>query len=122
MDVLHLRNTYNKIARDYYNDHKNDRWNDYFFQYFSENVIPGGKILDLGCGPGIASAKLTEKGFEVFGIDFSPGLLDIARKNLPQVHFVEGNIMEPLPYELDFFDGIYAHAVLLHIPHAEARK
>lgn len=39
------------------------------------------KLLDLGCGPGIYAELLTEKGFEVTGIDFSRRSIDYAMEN-----------------------------------------
>ncbi len=40
--------------------------------YFSSYVKPGGVILDIGCGVGIAMNVLTKKGFKVAGIEISP--------------------------------------------------
>jgi SAM-dependent methyltransferase len=45
------------------------------------------KIIDLGCGPGLYSEKLTQKGHSVTGIDFSANSIEYAtseakRKNL----------------------------------------
>jgi SAM-dependent methyltransferase len=39
-----------------------------------------GRVLDLGCGPGRCLLWLEERGFEVVGIDISPGALQIARE------------------------------------------
>lgn len=119
MNTDDLRATYDRIAQDYYQDHKDDPWNSRFTKLFSESLFPGAKVLDLGCGPGIETEKLVGKGFKVHGLDLSPGLLEIARKRIPDAVFTEANILEPLPYESDFFDGIFCKAALLHIPHKE---
>lgn len=37
-------------------------------------------ILDLGCGPGLYSEKLTEKGHKVTGVDFSSNSIEYAKK------------------------------------------
>ncbi|AIC93063.1 class I SAM-dependent methyltransferase [Shouchella lehensis] len=37
-------------------------------------------ILDLGCGPGLYSEKLAEKGYSVTGIDFAENSIEYARK------------------------------------------
>ncbi|QQE12358.1 class I SAM-dependent methyltransferase [Planctomycetota bacterium] len=37
-------------------------------------------ILDLGCGPGLYAQRLTAKGYEVLGIDFSPASIDYAKE------------------------------------------
>ena len=59
-------------------------------------------ILDLGCGPGIYSEKLTEKGHHVTGVDFSENSISYARaqaikKNL-KINYVCKDYLE-LDYE-----------------------
>ncbi len=116
MDVKKLKDTYNKIAKDYFKDHAKDDWDNDFIEYFSEQLFPKAKVLDLGCGPGIESAKLAKKGFGVYGFDLSEGLLKIARERLPGITFLQGDILEKFPYKDEFFDGIFAKASLLHVP------
>ena len=38
-----------------------------------------GRILDIGCGAGRHSLYLQEKGFDVIGIDNSPGAIDVCK-------------------------------------------
>lgn len=40
----------------------------------------GGRALDLGCGEGVSSVYLAEKGFAVVGVDFVPAALELARE------------------------------------------
>lgn len=52
------------------------------------NGISGKKILDIGCGTGLLSAKLAKLGGNVTGIDISPDMLEVAKEranslNLP---------------------------------------
>ncbi|MDA4132604.1 MAG: class I SAM-dependent methyltransferase, partial [Thaumarchaeota archaeon] len=39
------------------------------------------EILDLGCGAGRLAVELSEKGYAVTGVDSSPAMLKIARRN-----------------------------------------
>jgi len=39
---------------------------------------PGAKVLDLCCGYGRHAVQLAERGFQVHGLDASPGLLEVA--------------------------------------------
>lgn len=39
-----------------------------------------GRILDLGCGTGRHSVALAQLGYEVTGVDLSPGMLALARR------------------------------------------
>ncbi|MET9663256.1 methyltransferase domain-containing protein [Streptomyces sp. NPDC006510] len=39
----------------------------------------GGRVGDLGCGPGRVTAHLRDLGLTAFGIDLSPGTIAVAR-------------------------------------------
>lgn len=40
----------------------------------------GAAVLDLGCGPGLYAARLTELGFRVTGVDYSRRSIDYAKQ------------------------------------------
>ena len=42
------------------------------------------RILDLGCGPGLYTARLSELGHACHGIDFGPASIDYAIKHAPE--------------------------------------
>ena len=66
-----------------------------------EPVVKGEKILELGCGTGRLSIWLSESGAEVTGIDFSEGMLNIARqKNENKIEYILHDLSKPLPFEL----------------------
>jgi SAM-dependent methyltransferase len=56
--------------------------------------IHRGTIVELGCGSGIAARVFADAGFEVFGIDASQDLLDIARERVPEARFAHGPLHE----------------------------
>jgi SAM-dependent methyltransferase len=43
------------------------------------DLVPGAKIADFGCGPGLYAQRLARKGADVTAIDFSAGSLRYAR-------------------------------------------
>ncbi|MCZ2827056.1 MULTISPECIES: class I SAM-dependent DNA methyltransferase [unclassified Modestobacter] len=58
----------------------------------------GGPVGDLGCGPGRITAHLDALGVEAFGVDLSPGMVEIARRRHPQLRFEVGSLTGlPLP-------------------------
>lgn len=44
---------------------------------------PGGRVLDVGCGPGRHAHALGARGFEVVGVDISQRFIALARENTP---------------------------------------
>jgi ubiquinone/menaquinone biosynthesis C-methylase UbiE len=57
---------------------------------------------------------LFQKGASVTGIDLSSGLIKLAEESYPQVKFIVGD-MTSLPFADMEFDGIWAHASILHL-------
>lgn len=51
----------------------------------------GARILDLCCGTGQLSAKLTALGYRVTGVDGSSSMLHYARENAPGVEFIHAD-------------------------------
>ena len=62
--------------------------------YFIKSQTQGMKVLDLGCGTGTLAKILSEAGFQVTGVDYSLGMLEIARSNVPTVTFVQNSIFD----------------------------
>ena len=69
-------------------------------------LIAGGSALDVACGSGKLTAQLARiagpKG-RVVGLDFSPQMLEVARKDHPGIEFLEGDALK-LPFEDQSFD------------------
>src|SRR5678815_1235122 len=38
----------------------------------------GGRVLDIGCGPAVYTRDLVERGWNVYGMDISTGMLETA--------------------------------------------
>lgn len=74
-----------------------------------------GTILDAGCGSGRDSKNFIELGFEVVAFDASDTLAELASEHLGQtVIQASFDTFEAMPSS---FDGIWACASLLHLPH-----
>jgi ubiquinone/menaquinone biosynthesis C-methylase UbiE len=46
------------------------------------SVLPGARLLDLGSGPGTDLVPLARAGYDVTGIDWSPAMVDEARRRI----------------------------------------
>jgi SAM-dependent methyltransferase len=65
-------------------------------------IGPDTKLLDVGCGAGLALQLAAERGASVAGLDASEGLTEIARERLPQGDIRVGDL-EELPFDDDSF-------------------
>lgn len=75
----------------------------------------GMVALDLCCGHGIVAGALAAAGADVTVVDFSPAMLDLARRSVPGVRFVEGDAMA-LPFEDARFDAVTIGFGMPHVP------
>jgi SAM-dependent methyltransferase len=81
------------------------------------NTPPPFTLLDFGCGPGRDLSAFKARGHRVIGLDGSPQLAELARAN-SACEVLEQNFLE-LDLPSDHFDGVFANAVLFHIPGQE---
>jgi SAM-dependent methyltransferase len=68
-------------------------------------VGAGTKLLDVGCGPGLAAQLAAQHGAQVAGLDAAEASLEIARERTPQGDFRAGE-MENLPWPDNTFDVV----------------
>lgn len=91
-----------------------------------DEAPPLRRLLDAGCGRGdftLALADRYAKLEEVLGCDFSPELLELARRSAagrPRVRFSAGELAS-LPYAAASVDATVCLNVLHHVPHDELK-
>jgi SAM-dependent methyltransferase len=118
---MNLKDTYDQIAEDWHRDHQSDDWWIEGTDRFVALVGKGARVLDIGCGSGVKSKYLKEQGLDLVGIDLSPKMIDIARREVPDTEFHAMDLKEAWRLE-GMFDGLFMQAVLLHVPKAEAQE
>jgi SAM-dependent methyltransferase len=83
---------------------------------FLSHVVPGGAILELGCGAGQDSEYMLAGGFDVTPTDGTPEIAHAAAQRL-------GRPVDVLLFEaieaVEIYDGVWANACLLHVPRTE---
>lgn len=57
-----------------------DKWCDYIEKTLTEYNVPKELVVDLGCGTGVLTRMLAERGYNMIGIDNSYEMLDVARE------------------------------------------
>jgi ubiquinone/menaquinone biosynthesis C-methylase UbiE len=87
---------------------------------FEDYLVPGERVLDLGCGNGRWFPLFQEKKVDYIGIDNSEELIEIAKDKYPQGRFQKADALS-LPFSNNSFDKVYSIAVLHHIPSREFR-
>lgn len=87
---------------------------------FAEYVRAGGPgpVAELGCGPGQTTAHLRDLGLDVFGVDLSPAMIELARAAHPALRFELGS-MDALDLPGDALSGIVSWYSLIHTPPEE---
>ncbi len=115
---MNIKDTYNKIAEDWHRTHQGDDWWVSGTEHFCSLLPKGALVLDVGCGGGTKSKYLVGNGFDVVGTDLSENMTSIAKREFPQGRFsvLDVRDVDTLP---ETFDGIFAQAVLLHLPKKE---
>lgn len=76
------------------------------------DLVPGMRLLDVGCGPGRHARALAERGVRVHGIDISRRFVDLATEGAP-----DGATFERLDaralVEHERFDAVYDAVICL---------
>lgn len=85
--------------------------------------LPPRKILDAGCGTGKHSVYFAGRGYNVYGIDRSTGMLGEAVKNSAGIRiiFAIGD-MRSLSFPNNFFDGVWSVAAIAHLTPENKRR
>lgn len=78
---------------------------------------PPFRILDLGCGPGRDLKAFTSRGHVAVGLDGAEPFVRMAREETGCEVLHQDFLNLDLPVEA--FDGIFANAVLFHLPSRE---
>jgi SAM-dependent methyltransferase len=89
--------------------------------HFPSAFVPGGRVLDIGCGSGRDLAELHKLGFHPYGLDGTNELVSLAQILHPEL---KGRVIQGFLPEFDIpfggeFDGVVCCAVLMHIQPTE---
>jgi len=76
---------------------------------------PGERILDAACGTGRNIGAMLAAGSVPTGLDFSRGMLEVARRRYPEVPLIEGDLQARYPFADDEFDAVLCALVAEHL-------
>lgn len=115
------RSAYERIARIYAGDEPAEEdpvMREQNRTIFCER-LPGRRVLELGCGPGVDAKALADRGLDVLATDITDAFLAIVRERYPGLPVRRMDMTRP-DLERGSFDGICAFGSFLHIPRAAA--
>jgi SAM-dependent methyltransferase len=112
-----------RLTLDYYDSHAQQFFAGTIDHDVSQNIdallgaieaIPPYTILDLGCGPGRDLKTFSARGHRAIGVDGSAQFVEMARAYSGCEVWRQDFIHLDLPPAR--FDGVFANAVLFHVP------
>ena len=105
----HLRTTFGSVAEQY--DRARPSYPDAIFGDLAElaGLEQGSRVVEVGPGTGKATVGLVRRGYAVTGVELSPDLAEVARRNAPAAEIVVAEFEHWQP-EPAGFDAIVATA------------
>lgn len=113
----------------HYDTHAEDFWRGTRDHDVSQNLDallrhiegePPFEILDVGCGPGRDLIAFTARGHRAVGLEGAPRFVDMARAHSGCEVWLQDLLALDLPAAR--FDGVFANAVLFHVPSVEISR
>jgi ubiquinone/menaquinone biosynthesis C-methylase UbiE len=80
-----------------------------------QNIAPGCRLLDLGCGTGLDAAELAGVGYLVTAIDWSTQMVQRAKERITKANLGSKAEVRNLgfhqlaEFQTEFFDGLYSN-------------
>jgi ubiquinone/menaquinone biosynthesis C-methylase UbiE len=112
-----IARAYDRWARTYDTDANTTRDLDADVLRQSSLAIDDRDVLEVGCGTGKNTRWLAERARRVVAMDFSPGMLDVARGRVPseRVTLVQHDIRERWPVDEASVDLVIGNLILEHV-------
>ena len=88
-----------------------ERW----LEELTSRLFEGARVLELGCGSGLAETQLLAKRFRVTGVDVSATQIRRARVNVPEARFVRADFTS-LELPSASFEAVASFYSFNHVP------
>lgn len=93
-------------------------------QAWAQDLEAGQQLLEVGCASGINASYVQVRDANYFGVDISPGMIDLARQYFPEQSGAKFQVADVcnLPFPDASFDAIWSVATLHHVPGRAKRE
>ena len=81
--------------------------------YILKYLPISGKIVEAGCGLGRFVKYLTDKGYDVVGVELSEETVRNVKEVDPQLNVIHGDVLN-MPFRTNSIDGVIALGVIEH--------
>ena len=110
---------------EFFSRHAREGGYDVFFPESNQRLIDeferacrprsGSHVVDLGCGAGVFTDLLRQRGYQAQGMDLCFDLLQAGRARFPEAVFVTGDV-EQLPFADASVDTVMLSGLVHHLP------
>ncbi len=115
------KSVYEKNAREFNQQRSKNLFEKLWLEKFLSHLSKNAEILDVGCGTGDPIAKfLIEAGKRITGIDYSSGMIKIAKETFPNQEWIVGDMCNL--HLMKNFEGIISWNAFFHLTQDEQRK
>ncbi len=91
----------------------------YYLPLFDKYIPDNLDMLEIGCGTGKYTEIMNKRAKKVIGMDISDNMLDMARKRVPGVEFIQGDCEKLDMFEDGQFDIVYGVNAFSYFPNKE---
>jgi len=114
---------YDRISTAYRDDAgaSNPEYFTWLQAYLLPRLTPSARVLDLGCGNGVPTARILSQHHDVIGVDISAVQIRRARKLVPEATFIRQD-MATVEFPWHSFDAVVSFFALIHVPISEQRE
>ena len=111
---------YDRISAEYerWLEGATDHAREHYARVLLDGLPEGAAVLDLGRGRGKLLTRRLAERFRVTGVELYSRMVDLARRNVPNVAFIHGD-MASISFPTQSFDGVCAFYSLTHLPPEE---
>ena len=118
-----VKKDYNLIANQYFEEFGTIIDDMELINKFESYLKDNSSIIDLGGGTGKLTDYLNQKGYDAICYDFSENMMNIAKKEYPNISYILDDIINiKNHFKEKTIDGIIAMYSLFHIPKKEIKQ